>query len=619
MAVPKYMARDAELLTAGADAEGRAIPQWQVTQRLLAHVGAAFAGRQAQPWSAGSGTQSCYGGAWSADTYGTSGGYAKCPTPPAYGDDPSETRSIWTGAGNWGSGGWAGGPSAFSTDCCRNWAPNGQCFYADMAHWEGCSAEHPDPLGYAAQSLSLLRVAEAARVQAQCEAEPGTQYTLSAHNVDGEDPAISWGTHDNVYITNELWEDLFAEQRHPATLGFVASAMAAAVAWFGSGYLLPLSDGSTAFSLSGRAHHLGRLISQATTIAFERGLLNSRREPHSAAGARMHLIGFDFSLASAALKSCFVQCFLAAAEEGFCDLIVFDPLRAVRNWSWGVQPHNAQFTARATLIDGRQFTLPAYVRELATTLLRMVEGRLITPEVAPRAAELLPRIIESTHYAEEGALAKVARHSDWAATLLMILGMCQRPGVRWGDSTTVLANQDYANTDPARGHFWQLWEQGLVDPLVTEADVEACLDDGPVESRGWGRGRLVRKFGRSITNIDWSYVELRRDEAWDRWSPRLRLEMPRLDALNRAEFGDIVQQARTVNELEALLNASSHATVPSDPVIEIAQELALDHGPSTDPRRRPTAGGPAAPPPRLASPPPAKPRSARAPQDKGRG
>ena len=40
------------------------------------------------------------------------------------------------------------------------------------------------------------------------------------------------------------------EDRHPAILGFVTSALAAAVPFFGAGHVLPLNDGSAIYSLS---------------------------------------------------------------------------------------------------------------------------------------------------------------------------------------------------------------------------------------------------------------------------------------------------------------------------------------------------------------------------------
>ncbi len=528
MPLPKYIARDAELLTAGCDPEGQPMAPWEAAKRLLARVDAAFEPLGARPWSQHAHEQS---------------------------------------AGYYGGAG-----SPVSIDCLRNWMPNGQCFYCDMSHWEGCTAEALSAREYAAQCLSTLVVADAARRRAEEDSEPGTRFTLSAHNVDAQDPGISWGTHLNVAVSEDLWEDLFLVRRHPARLGFVASGLAAAATWFGAGYLMPLRDGSTIFSLSARAHHLGRVISTTTTTAFERGLLNNRREPHGDGVDRLHLIGFDFQLASAALAAVFVQCLLAAAEEGYCGPILYDPLRAQHVWSWRLDLATGRMPATALVIDGRMLTLPHYVRELAEAFLKMAEGDLIAEHVVPEARRLLPIIVEMTRYADEGSLERLARHSDWAAQLLTLWNLCEEPGVRLGDAVTVLANQDYANTDPNRGTFWRLWQEELVDPLVTREEVDHCLRDGPEGTRAWARGRIVREFRPWITGIDWSYVLLRRDES--RWGPRLRIEMPDVGGLGRKRFEPVLRAAASVDDLERLLlEQSRSATSDSDPLMEIAGEL----------------------------------------------
>ena len=44
-------------------------------------------------------------------------------------------------------------------------------------------------------------------------------------------------------VTVALWEELFVDHSHPATLGFVSSAIAAAIVFFGTGYLLLVEAG----------------------------------------------------------------------------------------------------------------------------------------------------------------------------------------------------------------------------------------------------------------------------------------------------------------------------------------------------------------------------------------
>ena len=95
----------------------------------------------------------------------------------------------------------------------------------------------------------MLHLAEKARQLAERDAEPGTRYDLSASNVDLLDPGISFGTHASLSGSRELWENTFVDPRYPAVLGFLASAVAAAIPFFGSGYLLPLENGNVTFSL----------------------------------------------------------------------------------------------------------------------------------------------------------------------------------------------------------------------------------------------------------------------------------------------------------------------------------------------------------------------------------
>lgn len=533
MTVAKFIARDCELSTTGIDGRGRSIPSWNVTQRVLAHTDAAFAPAGLRTWS-------------SRDSFN---------------DGPGRTPL----------GGFY--ESAHSIDCLRHWAPNGQCYYSDMSHVEVCTAETLHPRQYAAQGIATLRIAEAARRRAELEADSGTRYSLTTSNVDMLDPAIAWGSHDNVAISTALWEDLCGDGRRPAILGFVSSCLAAAIPFFGAGYLLPFRDGTIVYSPSARAHHLSRIRTHSTTRAFRRGLINTRREPHGTGQERLHLVGFDFTLASAALKASFLQCCLAAAENGFSGLILFDPVRALRSWTWNLNIETGRLTGTALLTDGRHVGLPEYMREVTARLLEMCEAGVISEEFAPDAKELLPRIIELTHQAECGALVRCAGQLDWAAKLLCLLDRCKEDGVHLGDAVTRLTDHDFSSTRPDRGLFWRLWDRGLVDPLVDGADVDACLHEGPAESRAWGRGQLIGQFHEFITDVNWSQVELRCEDS--RWGRRLRVPLSRLDSLSKAEFQPILDQVTSVSELEERLEEDEGlASEESDPMLEIQNQLA---------------------------------------------
>jgi hypothetical protein len=421
------------------------------------------------------------------------------------------------------------------------------CFYADMAHVEVCTAATLSPCTFAAQSIAALLLAEKARQIAEVNSLLGDRYELSASNADMLDPSVSFGSHISLSVSRALWDNCFIEQRYPVVLGFVASAVAAAIPFFGAGYLLPLQNGRVIFSLSARAHHISKLHTFATTEKWGRGLLNSRQEAHGTALERFHLIGHDYAIAASALLASFLQCVLAAAEDSFCRLSLIDPVRAMHDWSWGLDAHSETLPAKAALVDGRALTLPQFIGEVTLTLLKMCEAGLIDDEVAPEAQVLLPRIIELAHYAEEGSLVRCATHLDWAAKFVYLRNMSGH----FEDAALRLADHDYSNTNQEKGAIWQLWRQGLIDPLVDMDQAERAVRQAPPESRDWGRAALIELFAHDIRAVDWSYVEL--SDATSLFSPLLRVEFPRLNSWNQSSFEPILAAVENVEELRAAL------------------------------------------------------------------
>ena len=510
MAIAKFGGRDCELSTTGVDADGQSIESWDATRRILDKIPASLADHGSVAWSS-----------------------------PVY-------RSNYATSNSWYYQG-----SAISSDCLRHWTDAGQCYYSDMGHVEVCTATCLRPTEFAAQCISTLLAAEAARAYAEEESNDGSTFSLTTSNADMLDPTISFGTHLSMQVSKPLWEELNEDQQRPATLGFVASALAAAVPFFGAGYLLPLRDGSIIYSLSARAHHLRKMRTLSTTQAFGRGLLNSRREAHEDVHERLHMIGFDFDVLSSALLFSFLQCMLAAAEEGHWGTILAAPLRAMRSWSWQLDDERDRLSKTVLTIDGTHLTLPAYMRRLCEELLRMVQSGLITPAVAPEAETMLNTIIELADHAEQGRLVDCARHLGWAAKRVWLAQLAEDQHGAVNDASARVADHDFVSTDPHRGGFWRLWDAGLIDPLCHIDQAKACLKQGPVDSRDWGRGQIIRRFYEYIESVDWSYISLRSDNG--RWSPRLRIDLPTLQSLNKAAFESILAHATDPATLYQLL------------------------------------------------------------------
>jgi len=432
-----------------------------------------------------------------------------------------------------------------ATDNKRRWASNSTCAYNDLSHVELATCASTSAITVAKYSWLAVRIAEEARRLAEEAAEGRARYSLSTANIDVADPAISFGTHLSTAIERSLWLDLYRQHRQPARLAMVSSAFAAAIPFFGAGYLLP-GKFETTYSLSARAHHLTRVSTIDTTVAYHRGILNSRQEPHGHGFERNHMIGFDFCLLSSPLMIVFVQSVLAAAEAGLCNPQLMNPVKALRSWSWGLDLTTGQMPTTAPLVDGRGLTLPQYLREVTQMLLDLCESGVIPKDVVPDAVELLPKIIQLTHDAEQGLVASCARHLSWAAKLMCVLSHCDDGGHDLGDPSTRLLDHDFGNTDPQRGLIWKLWENGDVDPLVQSDEVEACWNHPPNDTRDYIRGRLIELFPEYIADLDWSYVELRRKGP--AWSPCVKIELPYLTGWSSDAFESFVARCSSSDE-----------------------------------------------------------------------
>jgi hypothetical protein len=113
---------------------------------------------------------------------------------------------------------------------------------------------------------------------------------------------------------------------------------------------------------------------------------------------------------------------------------------------------------------------------------------------------------------------------------------------------------------------------------VTHEQVAAALAAPPANTRDAVRGRILARFADDVSDVDWSYVELR--ESGDRWGPRVRIDLPHLDHASCADVGRVVEQAQSVEELARALKRLSAAR-SRDPLDDFLGDLARpEHGPS---------------------------------------
>jgi hypothetical protein len=165
------------------------------------------------------------------------------------------------------------------------------------------------------------------------------------------------------------------------------------------------------------------------------------------------------------------------------------------------------------------------VREVATTLLHMCERGLIartSPHKRPRCCR--------------GSSIWQLRRGRVAAALWPALAgpvSCLRPSLQSARHCVERAHPSGRSrlaTDPEHALFGGAGSEGRSTRSWTGRR-RKCLMQGPARA-AIGDEAESSTSSSSVADVDWSFVDLRSDE--DRWSYRLRIEMPFLDSLNKS-------------------------------------------------------------------------------------
>jgi proteasome accessory factor A len=409
----------------------------------------------------------------------------------------------------------------------RQWLKNGSCIYCDMSHVECATQEVASARDHAAAVHAAVRIVRSARRRALAALPPRDDLFVNVHTSDGT-PETSWGAHLNFMIPRRLWNAVFHHHK-PHLMAMLASFMAAAVPVFGQGLVLRSADGCR-YMTSARAHHLGSLVTLATTEAFNRGLLNSRDEPHAdGEWARLHLIAFDANLQPAAIfmRTGLAQLFLAALDTGWFnpDLLLDDPVAAAFAWSAGFDLESGRFSPAARRPGRSSIELTDWHQTLARDLDQLLTAGLIPESVVPEGAAILQMWTETLDGLARGDMPLVAARLDWALkwqTLALLPG--------WqgdlGDPRLRLLDQYYGHVDDRVGLFWDSWRRGAVDRVIGDETIRHFMFAGDLHTRSGLRAELVRRLGPWIWSMDWDHVEVAAaDRSWPWRTHRRRIAL----------------------------------------------------------------------------------------------
>ena len=413
---------------------------------------------------------------------------------------------------------------------------NGARLYVDHAHPEYSAPETTRPRDAVVWDKAGERVMyDAARRAAQVPGVAPIQ--LYKNNTDNK--GASYGCHENYLMARST---PFADIVRHLTPFFVTRQVVCGAGRVGIGV-----DGRTdGFQISQRADFFEVEVGLETTL--KRPIINTRDEPHADPDKyrRLHVIIGDANMAeiSTYLKMGTTSLVLAMIEDGFLthDLSIELPVAELRRVS-----RDPTCKHLVPLRDGRRMTAVQLQMEYYEQARKYVEDRFgadvdaDTADVLARWESVLTRLADDP--------MQLARELDWVAKLSLLEGYRERDDLSWGHSRLQLVDLQYTDVRPEKGLYNRLVARGRMERLISDAEVDAAVDDPPEDTRAYFRGRCLRQYADSVTAASWDSVIF---EVPGKTSLQ---RVPTLEPLRgtKAHVGDLLDRCKTAADLVNVL------------------------------------------------------------------
>ena len=306
----------------------------------------------------------------------------------------------------------------------------------------------------------------------------------------------SYGCHENYCTPRHDDLSSYAEVLIP----FLVSRQIYA----GAGKVLQTARGAM-YCVSQRAEHIWEGVSSATTRS--RPIINTRDEPHADAERyrRLHVIVGDSNMSEYTnfLKVGAASLMLRMLEEPqvvLRDMTLENPIRAIREIS-----HDTTCTRRVRLVNGREVSALDIQTEYLNRAIRFAEHHELFPE-EKQALEMWEHCLTTI---EDDPL-KLDKEVDWVIKHKLIEGYRERHGLDLGDARVALMDLQYHDVNRERGLFYRMQKRGMVERIVTDAEISHAVENPPETTRARLRGEFIKraKERKRDYTVDWVHLKL---------------------------------------------------------------------------------------------------------------
>ncbi len=306
----------------------------------------------------------------------------------------------------------------------------------------------------------------------------------------------SYGCHENYCTSGRDDFSSYAEVLIP----FLVSRQIYA----GAGKVLQTARGAM-FCVSQRAEHIWEGVSSATTRS--RPIINTRDEPHADAERyrRLHVIVGDSNMSEYTnfLKVGACALMLRMLEEPqvvLRDMTLENPIRAIREIS-----HDPTCTRRVRLANGREVSALDIQSEYLNRAIRFADHHELDPQ-EKQALDMWEHCL--TAIADDPL--QLDREVDWVIKHKLVEGYRERHGIGLADAKVALLDLQYHDVNRDRGLFYRMQKKGMVERVVTDAEISHAVEHPPETTRARLRGEFIRraKERKRDYTVDWVHLKL---------------------------------------------------------------------------------------------------------------
>jgi len=319
------------------------------------------------------------------------------------------------------------------------------------------------------------------------------QVYLFKNNTDSA--GNSYGCHENYLVSRS--------GDFQRTLDTLIPFFVSRQVFAGAGKLLQTARG-TVFCLAQRAEHIWEGVSSATTRS--RPIINTRDEPHADAERyrRLHVIAGDSNMSEYAtyVKVGTTAALIQMLEDDvvFRDLTLENPIRAIREIS-----HDLTCRRRVRLANGRELSALDIQWEYLERTMRYARSNGFPAQVQ-QAIRMWEHLLTGL---EKDPLS-LRRECDWVAKHHLIEEYRAKRHLELSDPRLALLDLSYHDVTRERGLYYLMERRGMMERIVTDADIGRALIHPPQTTRARLRGEFIKaaKARQRDFTVDWVHLKL---------------------------------------------------------------------------------------------------------------